>query len=102
MDGAKPASTPRRLKDMWGDIKTSVVIQILLLVLTSIIMDGGRSFTFMLIPIVAHWIVFLLIAFRRRNHLTRGDTILIKAGFLIFLVALPLFVNLLSILFSRY
>jgi hypothetical protein len=60
-------------------------------------MDGGLIFRFTLIPIAAHWVLFLLIAFQRRNHLTRTDIILIKAGYLIFLVAMLLFGNLLVI-----
>jgi FtsH-binding integral membrane protein len=68
----------------------SALIQAVLLILASLIMDGGGVFSVFLVAVATHWIVFALIALRRRNHLTGTDRVLITAGFAIYLAILPL------------
>ena len=83
-------ATTIRFRDMQGSFLTSCVIQAFLLLLSSLIMDGGEIFTFFLIAIVAHWAMFIMIFTRRRDYLTPADVLFIKAGFLIILLAMPL------------
>jgi len=81
---------PIRLKDLQPAIINSAIIQAVLLILGSLIMDTGIIFSFFLFAVAAHWIVFTLIALQRRNNLTATDRVLLTGGFAIYLVCLPL------------
>jgi|GEM_PF-2732437 len=81
---------PIRLKDLQPAIINSVIIQAMLLILGSLIMDTGIIFSTFLYAVIAHWVVFALIALQRRNGLTRADRVLVTWGFAIYLVIMPL------------
>lgn len=81
---------PIRLKDQQPAILSSAITQAALLILGSLIMDTGIIFSYVLFAVIAHWLVFALIALQRRNNLTVIDRVLLTWGVAIYLVALPL------------
>jgi len=81
---------PIRLKDLQPAIINSAIIQAVLLILGSLIMDTGIIFSRFLFAVIAHWVIFGLIALQRRNGLTGADRVLVTWGFAIYLVVMPL------------
>jgi hypothetical protein len=66
-----------------GGLVQPVIVQVVLLILSSSIFDGGFSSGLVMVGVISHWIVVALIALRRRNQLTRTDEILIRAGYVL-------------------
>ena len=58
----------------------AIVAQLLTLLLSELILDGGHIFRCCLAAIVAHWIIALIIWVRRRSAPTKVDLILVRAG----------------------
>lgn len=64
-------------------------MQLLLVMLSGMLLDGGATFQLVALPAVGYWLVVLVILLRRAKTLTRLDTFLLKAGFIILLAVLP-------------
>ena len=86
------SAAPRR--SAGSAIKDGLVIQTVLLLLSMLILDGGRLSKMYLIAMIAHWIVALVILIRRGKSLTRWDWLYIRFGIfpivlMVFSVLLP-------------
>lgn len=75
-----------RLQELRRQLIIPVILQLLMLLLASLILDGGVILRLCTIAVIGHWITVLYLALRRRNKLTEVDTMLIRWGFLFFLV----------------
>ena len=60
----------------------TLVLQIPLLLITALILDGGLIFKRVAIASVAFWILTLIIKIRRRPKLPDSDVLLVKWGYL--------------------
>lgn len=63
-------------------IKAAIWQQVILLVLTVLILDGGQIFQMTVIAAIAHWITIAAISVRRRSKPTQVDLAVIKFGFI--------------------
>src|SRR5581483_4987293 len=79
-----------RLSEMRRPFEFAVALQVGLLVFTSRILDGGDCAQLCLIAIVGYWLMVWGIAARRRNALTGFDVVLIRSGFLLWLLTMVL------------
>ena len=82
MTGAKQTS---RLSQLQRPLGYLVAVQVALLLLTALLLDGGYCGQICLCAIVGYWLMVGWLAMRRRNALTKTDTILIRAGFFLWL-----------------
>jgi hypothetical protein len=64
------------------DISFPVVQQVLVLMMASMILDGGMMMQLSGCAALAYWVGFSIIMARRRGRLTQTDAILIRWGFL--------------------
>ena len=64
----------------------TLIVQTLLFVLASLILDGGQMAQCVLLACVVWWVGFLFILLRRPHTENRGDKIFLKLGFPILLV----------------
>ncbi|MBN1673608.1 MAG: hypothetical protein JXR37_21355, partial [Kiritimatiellae bacterium] len=74
-----------RIQELHGALVTPFVIQIVFMILASMILDGGLCASIVMGAIIGHWLLVLWIALRRRNALTKADTVLIRSGFFFWL-----------------
>lgn len=63
----------------------SIVVQLIILLLASLVLDGGHLLRMCLIAVAAHWLTVGIILARRRSALTRADTFMIRLAFLIYI-----------------
>ena len=70
----------------WPALKLAVFLQLVLGVLTALMLDGGRSFGFLKVALIGHWIGILLIIGRRPHSPTKVDIFLIRWGVLLLLL----------------
>lgn len=75
----------RRLGELRRDFLFSVVVQLVVVLVASTILDGGHLLRMCLIAVAAHWLTVGIIAARRKNALTRADTFMIRLAFLIYI-----------------
>jgi len=75
-------SMPKVADSYREPIKVAVVQQIIFLVLTALLLDGGQTFRACCITAIVHWVCIAMILVRRPIHPTRIDILLIKYGFL--------------------
>jgi hypothetical protein len=73
-----------------GSIVFSLTQQTFLLVLSAMLVDGGRAFQGSVYALVAYWIGFLIIMVRRRRSLTQADKLLIRWGYVMLWIVSPL------------
>ncbi len=64
----------------WPALKFAVILDGFLLLLTSLILDGGRSFAFYSIAFVAHWMGITVVMWRRPSAPTLLDRVFIRWG----------------------
>ena len=74
-----------RIQELRGALVTPVVIQGVFMLLAGLILDDGTCGRIVMAAIVGHWLMVAWIALRRRNALTKTDTVLIRSGFFIWL-----------------
>lgn len=74
-----------RIQELHGALAGPVLVQVVFMILTSMILDGGFCASIVVAAIVGHWLLVLWIVLRRRNALTKTDTLLIKTGFFLWL-----------------
>jgi hypothetical protein len=65
----------------------SVVVQVPLLILGSLALDGGQLSRWVVFSIIAYWLMALVIVICRPRSPTRGDLIAIRFGFLFILMS---------------
>ena len=70
-------------------IKTAVAQQAIVLILASLILDGGQILRLCSVPAMASWICTLLVMLRRPTSPTKLDLAIVKFGFWL---AIPLVV----------
>jgi len=78
--------TTWRTLELRGALLGPFVVQVLFMALSALILDGGFCASIVMAAIVGHWLMILWIALRRRNALTKLDTILIRVGFFVWLL----------------
>lgn len=74
-----------RIQELHGALVTPFVIQVVFMILASLVLDGGVCAGIVMGAIAGHWLLVLWIALRRRNALTKTDTVLIRSGFFFWL-----------------
>jgi hypothetical protein len=65
-----------------GPIDLALAQHFTVLLLTAFLLDGGQMFRSWLFAVAAHWIVILMVMFRRRSSPTPSDLWVIRVGFL--------------------
>jgi hypothetical protein len=83
------SSQPRRVPFL-----DTLALQLVVIFLSAVILDGGVSFRASLNAFHAYWFGVLLVLFRRRSKLTRGDFWYLSWGWII--------INLIYVPFSLY
>lgn len=79
-----------------------VIGQVFLATLAGMILDGGLTTAVVLICCVCHWIVVAIIIQRRgATQLTRGDLVLLRIGYLIYLAVIVVGLVLIPMLVSK-
>jgi hypothetical protein len=79
---AKQPCSFRELQSTFGWV---LLIQVVLLMLTGLLLDGGYCGRICGCAMGGYWLMVGWLALRRRNTLTKTDTVLIRSGFLIWL-----------------
>jgi hypothetical protein len=67
-------------------VKSALIQQGIVFILAGLILDGGLTFNAAVIAVVAYWLAFGLLIFRRANLPTRGDILWVRYGFLLILL----------------
>jgi hypothetical protein len=80
---AKHACQLSELRSFLGWV---VLGQVVLLMVSALLLDGGRCSGLCGSAMVGYWLMIGWLALRRRNELTKADTLLIRSGFLLWLV----------------
>jgi hypothetical protein len=83
MTEANPTS---RLAQETSALAWVVLLQIILLMGSATFLDGGNSSGLCGAAMAGYWLMVGCLALRRRNALTKADTILIRSGFFLWLV----------------
>jgi hypothetical protein len=65
-------------------IRTALLQQGIVLILTALLLDGGQTFSSAVIALVAHWLTVIILVCRRPSSPTEGDVLLVRYGFLLF------------------
>lgn len=65
----------------------SIAVQVPLLIIGSLALDGGQLSQWVVFSITAYWLMALFIVIRRPRSPTRGDLIAIRFGFLFILMS---------------
>jgi hypothetical protein len=81
---AEPQQT-FRLRELQTPLGWGLLGQGVLLVLSGMILDGGYCSLICLCAMVGYWLMVGWLAMRRRNALSSTDTVLIRAGFFLWL-----------------
>ncbi len=76
-------------------IKTALLQQGIVLILAALVLDMGETFHAAVIAVVAYWLAFVVVVFRRASCPTRGDLLFVRYGFLL------IFVSVLTITYVR-
>lgn len=66
--------------------KVSIVLQVFILLLSAIVLDGGQLNQFMLLSAAAYWCIVAIIMIRRNGNATGLDRFLITWGYPISIV----------------
>lgn len=66
----------------WSALKTGVVLQLVICVLTLLLLDMGRAFGFFRVALIAHWMGIIVIMGRRPTSPTKVDILFIRWGIL--------------------
>ncbi|HEY4330336.1 MAG TPA: hypothetical protein VGN88_11415 [Phycisphaerae bacterium] len=61
--------------------KISLVLQLFILFLSAIVLDGGQLNQFMLLSATAYWCTVAIVMFRRNGNATRFDQFLLQWGY---------------------
>ncbi len=74
----------------WPPMRTALLQQNITIILAALVLDQGQAISMATIAIVAYWLAFGVLVFRRPRSPTEGDTSLIRYGFLLILAAIIL------------
>jgi hypothetical protein len=75
-----------RLSEVRNNLGWVLLLQIILLMTTATLLDGGYVSGICGSAMAGYWLMVGLLALRRRNALTKADTVLIRSGFFLWLV----------------
>ncbi len=64
-------------------IKTALLQQGIVFILAALMLDGGLTLNAAVIAVVAYWLAFGIVLFRRASSPTRLDMLLVRYGFLL-------------------
>jgi hypothetical protein len=83
-DQVEPVSrkTVEVSRPYWPALRNALLLQSVLGMFTALLLDGGRSFTFFGVALLAHWIGIILIVARRPTTPTEFDLSFIRIGIL--------------------
>jgi hypothetical protein len=80
---AMSSDHPFTFRGMRRHLVQSLVIQAMLLILASLVLDGGFFASIVISGIIVHWLVVAIMAVRRSHALTLSDAILIRMGYVL-------------------
>jgi len=81
----QPTRPSSRLSDLHTALGYVVLLQVVILLFTAMILDGGYCGRVCGAAMVGYWLMVGWFAIRRRNALTKADVVLIRSGFLLWL-----------------
>ncbi len=70
----------------WPPTKTALLQQGIVIILALLMLDQGQTICAAVTAIVAYWLSFFIIVFRRPSSPTQGDIVLVRYGFLLMFV----------------
>ena len=77
-------------KPLTSALKFGIALQLCLLVLTALVLDGGQLFRLCSVAATGYWLGVAMIVVRRKTTPTRLDLYFIRYGNLVLLVLVPL------------
>jgi hypothetical protein len=83
-------SAPQLSRSFVSALKTAVIVQFVLLVLTGLMLDGGWMGRLCMVAIIGHWVGIGMIAARRGSVPTSVDLLFMRYGAAILTLAAPL------------
>jgi len=75
-----------RISELHTALGYVVLIQVVILMLTALLLDGGFCARICGAAMVGYWLMVGWFALRRRDALTKADVILIRSGFFIWVM----------------
>ncbi len=75
-----------RLSELQSALGWVVLVQVVILMLTALLLDGGYCGRICGCAMGGYWLMLGWLALRRRNALTATDAVLIRYGFIIWLM----------------
>ncbi len=94
-DGVKegsenPMKVPEWLqRSHWNGLKVAVIGQVICLILTSMVLDGGQTRQYFLVGVLAFWVSIIELAVRASGKLTTFDSHYLRWGWLTVCFAVP-------------
>jgi hypothetical protein len=79
------AKQTSRLRELQSTLGWVLLMQVVLLMLTALLLDGGYCGRICGCAMVGYWLMVGWLALRRRNALTKADAVLIRSGSFIWL-----------------
>ena len=70
---------------------TALLIQVFFLVLSALLLDGGRMLRCVQVAVLSHWAATAIILFRRPKNPTQADLMIVKYAFLGMIVLVAAF-----------
>ncbi|NBV22976.1 MAG: hypothetical protein EBS05_13795 [Proteobacteria bacterium] len=74
--------------DVADAVEKNLIVQGFIVFFASMVLDGGALFQVVALPATAYWLTVLAVLLRRPQSLTRLDAFLLKAGFIVYGIAL--------------
>jgi len=74
------AKQTSRLRELQSTLGWGLLMQVVLLMLTALLLDGGYCGRICGCAMVGYWLMVGWLALRRRNALTKTDAVLIRSG----------------------
>jgi hypothetical protein len=80
-------------ESLTSSLKTGVIIQVFLFILTALMLDGGQLFRQFLLAMVGYWIGVAFIFVRRESTPKKTDHFFLRYGSLVLLLLAPMVAN---------
>jgi hypothetical protein len=87
-DSAKQHDLDEFLQNAGPALKFGLTVELVFLVLTVLMLDGGRSLQFFVVALIGHWLLIVLIVARRPLSPTKIDLICIRSGLPLLLIVI--------------
>jgi hypothetical protein len=87
-DNAPPRTESTR-DPFFSAIKVGAIVQLVLLVLTALVLDGGQLNRLCVVAIIGYWVGVAVVMIRRRTSPTRVDLLFLRYGPLGLMILIP-------------